>query len=77
MELFRKKTVEMIEDDTREGQPHSLKKALNWFDLILLGIGGIIGTGIFVITGVAAAKYAGPALIISFVIAGLASAFTA
>ncbi|MGC8821917.1 MAG: amino acid permease [Desulfurella sp.] len=77
MELFRKKTVEMIEDETRDGQPHSLKKALNWFDLILLGIGGIIGTGIFVITGVAAAKYAGPALIISFVIAGLASAFTA
>ena len=77
MDLFRKKTVDMIEADTREGQPYSLKKTLNWFDLILLGIGAIMGAGIFIVTGTIAAKDSGPALIVSFVIAGLASAFTA
>ncbi len=46
-------------------------------DLILLGIGCIIGTGIFVLTGVAAAKYAGPGIMLSFVISGLACAFAA
>lgn len=55
----------------------SLKKALGAFDLTMLGIGCIIGTGIFVLTGIAAAKYAGPALIISFVISGLACIFAA
>ncbi|MFT8872917.1 MAG: amino acid permease [Sporolactobacillus sp.] len=54
-----------------------LKKALGAFDLTLLGIGCIIGTGIFVLTGVAAAKYSGPALVISFILAGLACLFAA
>ena len=49
-------------------------KSLGAFDLILLGIGCVIGTGIFVLTGVAAAKYAGPAVIVSFIISGLACA---
>ncbi len=49
-------------------------KSLGAFDLILLGIGCVIGTGIFVLTGVAAAKYAGPAVTISFIISGLACA---
>ena len=49
-------------------------KSLGAFDLILLGIGCVIGTGIFVLTGVAAAKYAGPAVVISFIISGLACA---
>ena len=44
-------------------------------DLVLLGIGAIIGTGIFVITGHAAAANAGPAVVLSFVVAGIASAF--
>ena len=76
MNLFRKKTIEMINSDTQKSS-HSLKRTLGWFDLILLGLGAIIGTGIFVLTGVAAAEYAGPGLILSFVIAGLAVAFTA
>ncbi|MDI9314242.1 MAG: amino acid permease [Hydrotalea sp.] len=48
-----------------------LNRALGAFDLTLLGIGGIIGTGIFVLTGIAAANQAGPALVLSFVLAGV------
>lgn len=54
-----------------------LKRCLTAFDLTLLGIGCIIGTGIFVLTGVAAAEHAGPAIVLSFVISGLACAFAA
>ncbi|MBI1215334.1 MAG: amino acid permease [Alphaproteobacteria bacterium] len=54
-----------------------LLKVLSAWDLTLLGIGAIIGTGIFVLTGVAAATQSGPAVIISFVISGLACAFAA
>lgn len=54
-----------------------LKKVLGAFDLTALGIGAIIGTGIFVITGSAAAKYAGPGIILSFIIAGIACFFAA
>ncbi|HAG08959.1 MAG TPA: amino acid permease [Desulfotomaculum sp.] len=54
-----------------------LRKVLGPLDLTALGIGAIIGTGIFVITGVAAARYAGPGLIISFIAAGLASGLAA
>lgn len=62
MDLFRKKTI--------EASPVShLKKDLKLKDLIMLGIGAIIGTGIFVVTGAASAVYAGPALILSFVLA--------
>ena len=56
---------------------HGLKRCLSAWDLAFLGIGAIIGTGIFVLTGIAAATQAGPAIIISFVIAGLACAFAA
>ena len=54
-----------------------LKKCLTAFDLALLGIGCAIGTGIFVLTGIAAATQSGPAVVISFIIAGVASAFAA
>ncbi|AEM79935.1 amino acid permease [Thermoanaerobacter wiegelii] len=74
--LFRKKTLEMILADT-ESEQYKLKKSLTAIDLVALGIGAIIGTGIFVITGVAAAEHAGPAIILSFVLAGLACAFAA
>lgn len=59
-----------------EGE-HRLKRVLGRFELVLFGIGAIIGTGIFVITGVAAAEYAGPALVVSFVIAGIVCLFAA
>ncbi|MBN1194591.1 MAG: amino acid permease [Methanomicrobiaceae archaeon] len=66
--IFRKKPVkELLDSVSHEG---GLSKVLGPVDLILLGIGAIVGTGIFVITGVAAAYYSGPALLISFVIAG-------
>jgi basic amino acid/polyamine antiporter, APA family len=54
-----------------------LKRCLTAWDLTLLGIGCIIGTGIFVLTGVAAAQHAGPAIVLSFVISGMACAFAA
>jgi basic amino acid/polyamine antiporter, APA family len=54
-----------------------LKKCLSAFDLALLGIGCAIGTGIFVLTGIAAATQSGPAVVLSFIFAGVASAFAA
>ncbi len=69
MNLFRCKPTEQLLEE--EENPQSLKRVLNGFHLILLGIGCIVGTGIFVLTGTAAAEHAGPALAISFVISGL------
>ena len=63
MNLFRKKKIGPALEKARQ---QGLSKTLGAFDLILLGIGCIIGTGIFVLTGVAAAKYAGPAVMLSF-----------
>lgn len=70
--LFRRKS---IKETLALAEKNSLKKTLGSFDLILLGIGCVVGTGIFVITGIAAAKYAGPAISISYVIAALACIF--
>lgn len=69
--LMRKKA---IVDDVEN---HGLKRCLSAFDLTLMGVGAIIGTGIFVLTGVAAATTSGPAVILSFILAGLACAFAA
>ncbi len=63
-----------MREDTHKS---TLKKNLNALDLILLGLGSIIGTGIFLITGLAAAQYAGPAIVISFIIGGVTCIFTA
>ncbi|MGA3119700.1 MAG: amino acid permease [Polyangiaceae bacterium] len=72
-ELFATKSIdELREQAARE---HGLKRSLTSVDLVLLGIGAIIGTGIFVLTGRAAAANAGPAVALSFVVAGVASAF--
>ena len=49
----------------------NMKKNLKTIDLVLLGLGAVVGTGIFVITGTAANQYAGPGLVFSFMIAGL------
>lgn len=69
--LFRRKPLNADVHDT------GLKRVLSAFDLTLLGIGAIIGTGIFVLTGTAAATQAGPAVILSFIVAGTACAFAA
>ena len=66
-----------LEDLTREATAttHGLKRVLGAWDLIFLGIGAIVGAGLFVITGHASAQYAGPAVTISFVLAALPCAF--
>lgn len=74
--LFRKKTIQDVQA-LEADQEHHLKRTLSAFDLTCLGIGGIIGVGIFVITGVAAANYAGPGIVLSFVISMFACIFTA
>ncbi len=70
--VFRTKHI-----DSHSNDSHVLKRCLSAWDLAFLGVGAIIGTGIFVLTGIAAATQAGPAIILSFVIAGLACAFAA
>src|SRR5512143_894964 len=72
--LFRRKFLQNILEEIDIGK-HRLNRSLNAFDLTVLGIGAIIGVGIFVLTGAAAAKYAGPGVILSFVISGFACAF--
>jgi APA family basic amino acid/polyamine antiporter len=71
--LFATKSVDELRADAEHG--HGLKRSLTALDLVMLGVGAIIGTGIFVLTGRAAAANAGPAVALSFIIAGTASAF--
>jgi APA family basic amino acid/polyamine antiporter len=71
--LFATKSIDSLRADA--AAEHGLKRALGGMDLMLLGIGAIIGTGIFVLTGHAAADNAGPAVVLSFVAAGIASGF--
>ncbi|EMI09434.1 amino acid permease [Anoxybacillus gonensis] len=75
MSLFRKKSIDALMSESGKGA--ALKKELGAFDLTMLGIGAIIGTGIFVLTGVAAAEHAGPALVLSFILSGLVCVFAA
>ncbi|MFN2500450.1 MAG: amino acid permease [Pyrinomonadaceae bacterium] len=77
MSLFSTKPISRIIAEAEETGEHTLKKALSALDLTMLGIGAIIGTGIFVLTGQAAGKHAGPAVIISMILAGIVSAFAA
>ena len=72
--LLRTKSVDHLRADA-EAAHHHLKRSLDVVDLVMLGIGAIIGTGIFVLTGTAAAKNAGPAVALSFIVAGIASGF--
>lgn len=70
--LLIKKSIDQIQ---REASTGHLKRSLGPINLVLLGIGCIIGAGIYVITGTAAANFAGPAVMLSFIIAGMACAF--
>ena len=72
--LFRKKDIAKMLQETATNNG-GLKRTLTASSLVALGIGAIVGTGIFVITGQAAAQYAGPALTISFVISALGCVF--
>ncbi len=73
--IFQTKTLEQLQGDIDKSK--GLKRSLTALDLTLLGIGAIIGTGIFVLTGTAAANQAGPAITLSYVLAGLACGFAA
>ena len=73
MSLFLRKDLSALQAEVASDQ--SLKRALGPINLVALGIGAIIGAGIFVLTGQAAANYAGPAIVYSFILAGTACAF--
>ena len=72
MNFTRKKSVAEV---MAQSGGKALPRTLGAFDLFMMGIGVIIGTGIFVMTGVAAATYAGPAIILSFAFSAVACAF--
>ena len=74
--LFRTKSLQQMMADASDSE-HGLKRALTATNLIFIGVGCIVGTGIFVITGTAAAQYAGPALSISFLISAVVCMFVA
>jgi APA family basic amino acid/polyamine antiporter len=77
MSLFATKPIGQIIAEAEETGEHTLKRALTGLDLTMLGVGAIIGTGIFVLTGQAAGKHAGPAVVLSMVLAGIVSLFAA
>jgi len=76
MGLWSKKSIANLQAEAAaEGTEVSLRRALGAMNLTMLGIGAIIGAGIFVLTGTAAAQYAGPAIVLSFIVAGLGCLF--
>src|SRR6266550_4394738 len=72
--LLARKPLHLLMEEARETGEHSLKRTLGVFQLTALGVGAIIGAGIFVLSGLGA-HYAGPALMLSFVLSGLGCAF--
>jgi len=76
LSIFARKPLSVIKEEAGD-ERNGFHRSLTGLNLLLLGIGGIIGAGIFVLTGQAAAQYAGPAIAISFVISGIACAFAA
>lgn len=76
MSVWRTKSIEQSIADTDEPE-YQLKKRLTWLDLTVFGVGVVIGAGIFTLTGRAAQAYAGPGIVLSFVIAGVCCALAA
>ncbi|WP_023507757.1 amino acid permease [Rickettsia monacensis] len=74
MSFFKKKSFESVKEI---GSSSGLSKTLGAFDLILLSLGAMVGTGVFVVTGIIAAKFSGPAVMISYMIAGITCIFVA
>ena len=74
MSLFATKSMDMLLTEAKESGEHSLKRTLGPFQLTALGVGAIIGAGIFVLSGLGT-HYAGPGLMLSFVVSGLGCAF--
>lgn len=75
--VMRKKPVGLSIDEAKDEGKKALSRSMGAIDLTALGVGAIIGTGIFVLTGVAAANYAGPSVVISFIISGIAAGLAA
>src|SRR3954467_3436601 len=76
MALGTRKSIAVLQAEAAgESEAHTLRRALGALNLTTLGIGAIIGAGIFVLTGTAAAQYAGPAIVISFIVSGLGCLF--
>ena len=73
--LTATKSIEQLAAEAAATSDHSLKRVLGPSRLVMLGIGDIIGAGIFVLTGLAAAEYGGPAIVVSFILAATACAF--
>ncbi|QNH60825.1 amino acid permease [Hymenobacter sediminicola] len=72
-----KKSLELLRQEAAETGANTLKRSLNGFNLITIGIGVIIGAGLFSLTGIAAANNAGPAVTLSFIVAAVGCAFSA
>ncbi|MDR1763568.1 MAG: amino acid permease [Dysgonamonadaceae bacterium] len=75
MKIFQRKPLDILLSESKEEGTHTLKKTLGAYKLIALGLGAIIGAGLFSITGIAAGTYAGPSITISFLIAAAGCGF--
>ena len=73
--LWVRKSISDLKAEAADSHEHGLKRTLTGTNLIMLGIGAVIGAGFFGLTGEASAKYAGPAISISFVLGGIVCAF--
>ncbi len=76
LSIFVRKPLAVIQEEAGD-ESRGFERSLSGWNLLLLGIGGIVGAGIFVLTGQAAAQYAGPAIALSFVLSGVACIFAA
>src|ERR1700736_3174653 len=74
-DLLARKPIDVLCAEAEASGEHTLKRALGAMNLVTLGIGAIIGAGIFVLTGSTAAQFAGPAVVLSFILAGTGCAF--
>lgn len=72
-----KKSIEALKTEAENTGKNSLKRSLGAINLVAIGVGVIIGAGLFSLTGIAAANNSGPAVILSFVIAAVGCAFSA
>src|SRR5207247_2629868 len=73
--LFARKPLDRLMKEADEVGEHSLKRSLGWVNLVALGIGGIIGAGLFIRTAAAIADRAGPSVVLSFIVAGIGCTF--
>ena len=72
--MFKRKPLHRLVEEA-DGGAHGLRRALGAMNLVSLGVGVIVGAGIFVVTGTAAAQYAGPGIVLSFILSAVACAF--